>query len=276
MLSGGFVFYEYIATGIGILSIYLSKVFLLSSIIAIIIPAKTKIKCVHKNFTSLLIWIILMTATIGILFILNKIQNRSPTLFATEFYWEEGIDVTFRKNGTYRALNHYIFGGEITYGRYLLQDSMIILLDKMKFGNSNMNDTLLATGQGIFFTMEEPWRIEEGTMSYVYGQATEFPITNKTTYKIDSISIKLSYAGPENKPTSLEPNKSVKYKFELKNPYVDGRYILSYSILDGSSEPKEIENITNGFPIETVKEILFHDNYVTIETIFGNKITKPI
>lgn len=60
----------------------------------------------------------------------------------------------------------------------------------------------------------------------------------------------------------------------MKNPYVDGRYILTYKIIDQSTELKEVENISNGYPLGTVKSIAFEDQTVLIEFIFGNSIRK--
>lgn len=276
ILSGGFIFHESTTIGFGFLSLYLSIVFLVSSIFSVTIPSKMKFKYIHKSLSSFFIWLISMTTIIGSLFIVNKINNISPILFSTEFYWEEGLNVEFRKNGTFRALNYHIMGGNVTYGRYKLQDSLIVLLDKMKFGKSNLNDTLIATEKGVFFTMENEWRVNEGTMSYVYGHTAKFLITNNSKHKIDSIFINLSYTKQENTFKLIEPNESIEYMFKMENPYVDGSYILSYRVIDKTRELKKIENLTNGFPIETVREIHFHDDSVTIETIFGNKQIRKI
>ncbi|MCB0540521.1 MAG: hypothetical protein KDE33_23600 [Bacteroidetes bacterium] len=218
----------------------------------------------------------LIVSLLGVsLFIFFISRNQSSTWFSTTFYWEEGVDVSFRRNGTYRAANYDMLGGfDITCGKFRLQDSLIILNPQMKFGFEKMNDTLVATNKGIYFTMEKPWRVNEGKMSYVYGQTAKFSIENGTIHKIDSINV--SFTKGKNKLRSIEPGKSIEYEFNMENTYIDGKYILSFRFLDEADEIRQIENITNGFPIETVTKILFHDNYITTETIFGNKITTRI
>lgn len=278
MLSGGYAFYDYISIGfIGMVTIFLSVIFLFSSAITIIIPANIKFSFLNKSLNSFKIWIIVMTLTFLIVYVIDKVQNLSPILFSTSFYWEEGVDVDFRKNGTFRAFNQNLLGGGISYGKYEIKDSFIILLDKLKFGNSNMKDILVARKDGVFFTMVESWRINEGVMWYKYGNENIFKMTNNTTYNIDSIFLKLSYTEEkENIFLSLKPSQQIDYKFKMKNPYVDGRYILTYKIKDRSTELKELENILNGYPLGTVKSISFEDQNVIIELIFGNSIKRVL
>lgn len=179
MLCGGYAFYEYITIGFGIVSLFLSIIFLFSSAITFLIPANIKFRFLYKPLNSFKIWIIFMTFTFVIVYVIEKVQNLSPILFSTTFYWEEGVDVDFRENGTFRAINLHLLGGGISYGKYNLKDSFIILQDKLKFGNSNMKNILVARKDGVFFTMEEPWRITEGVMSYKYGKENKFQMTNR-------------------------------------------------------------------------------------------------
>jgi len=276
MLCVGFIFYEYITIGFGLLSLYLFIFFLISSIVTILIPTNFKFRYIHKCFSSFFIWFLSMIAVLGSLFVVNKAYNFSPVLFSVKYYWEEGVDVEFRRNETFRSLNHHTLGGNISYGEYMLQDSFIILKDKIKFGNYNMNDTLLATNEGILFKMEKPWRIEEGIMSYDYGQSATFRIINSTKHIVDSIHIKLSYTKQKIELIKLVPGQSIQYKFKMENPYVDGKYILFLRVMDEKSNQIQIRNLTNGFPIETIKSIYIHENIVEIESIFGNVIKKQI
>jgi len=277
VLSGGYAFYDYISIGIGIVTIFLSVIFLVSSVITILIPANVKFSFLNKSLNSFKIWIIVMILTFVIVYVIDKVQNLSPILFSTSFYWEEGVDVDFRKNGTFRAINWGLLTGALSYGKYELKDSFIILQDKLQFGNSNMKDILVARKNGVFFTMEEPWRINEGVMWYKYGNENIFQMINRTTYSIDSIFLKLSYTEEkENIFLTIEPNQQIDYKFKMKNPYVDGRYILTYKIKDRSTELKEFENILNGYPLGAVKTITFEDQNVIIDFIFGNSIRKVL
>ncbi len=276
VLSGGFAFYDYISLGfIEITSIFLFVIFLFSSAITILIPANIKLRFLHKPLNSFKIWIIVMIFTFVIVYVIDKLQNLSPILFSTSFYWEEGVDVDFRKNGTFRAFNQHLLGGGISYGKYELKDSFIILQDKLKFGDSNMKDILVARKDGVYFRMEKPWRINEGVMSYKYEKENIFQMTNNTAYNIDSISLKLSYSNEESIFLNLEPGQQIDYVFKTKNS-VDGRYLLTYKIKDRSTELKEFENILNGYPLGTVKSISFEDQNVIIKFIFGNTIKKVL
>ena len=276
VLSGGYAFYDYISLGfIGIVTIFLSVIFLFSSAITILIPANIKFSFLNKSLNSFKIWAIVMIFTFGTVYVIDKVENLSPILFSTSFYWEEGVDVDFRKNGTFRAFNQHILGGGISYGKYELKDSFIILLDKLKFGDSNMKDILVAKKDGVYFRMEEPWRINEGVMSYKYEKENIFRMTNKTAYHIDSISLKLSYSNEKSKFLTLEPGQQIDYVFKTKNS-VDGRYLLTYKIKDQSTALKELENILNGYPLGTVKSISFEDQNVIIAFIFGNSLKKVL
>ena len=270
LISGGLIYEEQITVGFGILSIYLGvPCFIISSLIAIFITTKSRIKFVHNRLGGFIVWLISITILVCILTLINKMRNMSPVLFSTKFYWEEGVDVEFRKNRTFKALNYHIMGGEISYGKYELVDSLIILKDKLKFGNENMNDTLDITNKGILFKMEKPWRITEGEMFFKYLPITNVSIVNNTENKIDSLFIK-TYTKEQINIVSIEPKQKVIYIFDMKNPYVDGRYKLSYKIKECINQHT---NILIGYPLETVESIKFEEESIDISLIFGKTIT---
>jgi hypothetical protein len=270
LLSGGLIYHEQVTVGFGILTIYFAvPCFIISSLIAVLITTKSKIKFVHKRLGGLMIWLISITLLICILFAVNKIRNLSPVLFSTKFYWEEGVDVEFRENRTFKALNYHMMGGDITYGKYELADSLIILKDKLKFGNENMKDTLKISNEGIAFTMEKPWRINEGVMSFEYLPITDVEIENNTENKIDSLFIK-TYTKEPISIVSVKPNQIIKYKFDMKNPYVNGEYQLSFK---NNGRLNQHTNFLKGYPLETVETIMFKELKVDINLIFGNTIS---
>lgn len=276
LISGGLIYHKQITVGFEFLSIYLGvPCFIISSLIAVFISTKTKIKFIHKQLGGFIIWVTSITILICILTSINKLRNLSPVLFRTSIYYEVGLDVEFRKNGTYKALNHHILGGNLTYGKFKLQDSLILIEDKLKFGSSNMTDTLIAQSVGILFSLEKPYRgIDKGTLAYEYTPKTDLIIANNTNVKLDSISLKLSYTKECVNTLSLKARNKSKYKFNMKNPYVDGQYILSYKFTDELSKFTEIRNVTNRYPLETVKTIKFEENNIVLELIFGNTIRK--
>ncbi len=270
LLCGGLIYHVQITVGFGILTFFFGiPCFIISSLIAVLIPIKSKIKFVNKRLSSLIIWLISMTLLICILFGIDKIRNLSPVLFSTKFYWEEGVYVEFRENRTFKALNYHMLGGDITYGKYELLDSLIILKDKIKFGMENMNDTLKISNDGISFTMEKPWRINEGKMSYEYQPITEINIVNNTVNRIDSLFIK-TYTKDQINIVSIGGNQKTKYKFDMKNPYVNGEYQLSFKINDRLNQQT---NFLTGFPLETVELIKFEENSIKASLIFGKTLT---
>lgn len=270
LLSGALIYHEQITVGFGILTFYLGiPCFIISSLIAVLIPIKSKIKIVNKQLGSFIIWLISMTLVIFILFVIDKIHNLSPVLFSTKFYWEEGVDIEFRENRTFKALNHHMFGGDITYGKYKLKDSLIILEDKLKFGMENMKDTLIISQNGISFLMEKRWRINEGRMNYEYSPKTKVKIVNDTENKIDSFYITTNNEEPI-RVVSVESKQKTNYKFDMKNTYFGGDYKLSFKIKDRLIQHS---NILEGYPLETVESIVFKDQTADISLIFGNTIT---
>lgn len=111
LISGGLIYYVLRTVGFGCFTIYVSIFFLICSLIAVLITNKSKIKFIHKRLGGFFMWITLMTILICILTAINKMRNLSPVLISTKFYWEEGVDVEYRKNGTFKALNHHMLGG---------------------------------------------------------------------------------------------------------------------------------------------------------------------
>ncbi len=272
LLCSVYIFHELITVGFDFNSIYTYIIFIISSLLAILIPSKSKIQYVYEYFSSTAIWITSIAIVFGSISIIQKLRDLSPILFSTTFYNDIGVDVEFRRNGTYKALNYHLLGGNLTYGKFKLQDSLILLDGKLKFGSSNVTDTLIAKNMGLLFSLEKPYRkINKRTMAYEYTPKTELVIENNTDVNIDSISIKLSYSKEFVNSLSLIPGTKSNYEFNMKNPYVDGKYILTYKFKD---ELNEIRNVTNRYPLETVKTIQFEEDNIVIELIFGNTIKK--
>ncbi len=276
LVSGGYIYHEQITVGYGLISIFIGvPCFIISSLIAVFITTKTKIHFAHKRLGGFIVWITSITILICILTALNKMRNFSPILFSTSIHYEDGLDIEFRKNGTYKALNHNIVASHLKYGEYELQDSLILIEDKLRFGSSNMKDTLVAKKTGLLFTLEKPYgEINEKIMSYKYIQETKIIIENNTNINLDSISIKLSYPKEFVDLISLKAHNRINYNFYTKNAYVDGKYILTYKFTDELSKFSEIRNLTNRYPLEAVKSIRFEESEIVIELIFGKAIRK--
>ncbi|MFK8054846.1 MAG: hypothetical protein AB8F78_01900 [Saprospiraceae bacterium] len=142
-------------------------VFIDSSILAIVIPSERKFGKIHKYLSSLVYWIGAMGLSCAAIFTYNTLRNLSPVIYAVEFYWDVGIDMEFRENGTFKVLNSNMGGGFVSYGDYKIVGSTIILEDEVRWDNLKLNDTLQVTERGINFTLDKPHRdLSEGTMGF--------------------------------------------------------------------------------------------------------------
>lgn len=266
ILSWGFICQEVITVGCSIAVIYLGMpCFIISSFIAILIPVKTEIKFYDTRLGGFAIWLSSIVVLIVILTAVDMFRNRSPILFSTKFYWEEGLDIEFREDGTFKAFNHDIMSTEVSYGKYVLQDSLIILKDRVQFGMEDLVNTLKISNSGVSFDMEIPWRIENGELWYEYLPVTEVDILNNTENIINSLHIK-TYTTANISKVSVMPGETVSYKFDMKNPHVDGRYRLSYKM---NNQVDEHRNFLNGYPLEMVEKIEFEEEGVNVNLITG-------
>lgn len=167
VLTGAHLFNEFFESTIGFSFLIIVSIFVVSSILAMTIPSELKIKYIHKYLTSFMIWLIALGITIGAVFLCFKFKNSSAIIYAVEFYSEEGLDMNFMQNGTFRAQNDKLLDNSVSYGKYSIKDSTIILEDEVYWGMSKFNDTLFVTEKGINFTLETPWRnVNEETMYF--------------------------------------------------------------------------------------------------------------
>lgn len=274
VLLGSFLFYETITVGPSFLSIIILPTFIIVTLVAVFIPTGIKINYIHRRLTSFVIWLGLLSISLFIISISNKINNLSPILFRTDFYYDDGIRIYFRKNNTFRAVNSGLAGGYVSYGDYELKDSIIILKDKIRFGNAKMKDTLIVTNNGVSFSLEESWRqITQDTMWLIHGNKAKFQIYNNTNYTINDITIKMDYTKEKINPISIASQQSEEYNFNLQNPHVDGGYILTFNINKIDTNKILVKKFTNNYPLETVTAMYLYEDFLVTELIFGNKIT---
>ena len=68
---------------------------------------------------------------------------------------------------TFKAIEENMAGSDISYGRYIQQDSVIVLQDKVLLGLLVLNDTMIVTENGIRVKLETPWRrTSSGIMNF--------------------------------------------------------------------------------------------------------------
>ena len=87
----------------------------------------------------------------------HYINNKSKTIFISEFYWESGIELHLRENGTFKVINDDWFSGSVSYGDYTKFEKNIVIEDEIRLGNSIMKDTLRLDSLGLHFELEEEW-----------------------------------------------------------------------------------------------------------------------
>jgi len=152
----GFVFYEIITNTLGIFSVIMLPVLFISTLMAILLPAKRKFKNVHKFFSSFIIWTLIMSVTLLAVFAFVKLRDSSEIIHAVSQYHSsltptKDFDLDFRKNGTFKMRSFYTTGEKVQYGKYKLEGDRIILLDDITSGIYKLNDTLVIQEKGIAF-----------------------------------------------------------------------------------------------------------------------------
>jgi len=166
VFCGGWIFYDYINDIVDFTVILVGPVFILLTILTILIPSYLKVTYINRFFSNFIRLFGTLFLILILIFIYNFARNNSSVIYSVKFFWEEGVDIEFRENNTFRARNSDMFSSSITYGDFIRENDKIILLDKIKFGKSNMNDTLIINENGIDFTLEKPWRVSSGTLHY--------------------------------------------------------------------------------------------------------------
>ena len=156
VFCGGWIFYDYINDIVDFSIIFIGPVFILLSIFTILIPSYYKVIYENRFFSNFILLFGSLFITLSLIFINDLVRNNSSAIYSVKFFWEEGVDIEFRDNNTFRVRNSDMFSSSITYGDFIRENDKIILLDKIKFGKPKMNDTLIINENGIDFTLEKP------------------------------------------------------------------------------------------------------------------------
>jgi hypothetical protein len=170
VLSTSLLFYLYIENGVLLLErIILLPLFIVSTFI-VLAHSLTSYSLAEESYNAryFKIWSISSGSILFIILTFFIYNNYSKDILVAEFYWDSGITLKFKENGKFRAENSEWVAGSVSYGRYSIQESMIILHDNVKFGNANIMDTLsLSTdSMHLIFRLESEWEgIEGGEMS---------------------------------------------------------------------------------------------------------------
>lgn len=244
---------------------------LVLSLIALLIPFTIKFKNIDKAFSGVEIWLISFLSSILIIFIYYQWRNSSPVIFKGEYFNEEGIDITFRENGTFKAVDYNMFTGAVSYGRFKMEDSIIILQDEITHSFGRFKDSLIVKNDGIHFALDPPNRGKDaGKLRYKYESKAQFEIVNHTEILVDSINVK-SWGSHFNNIVKLKPGQKKNYSFDMKNWHVSGTYSLDFY-----KDNKKLKYlfITDKYPIESVSTINIYSDSIVTDFIFGKSIIK--
>lgn len=164
---GGILFYQWLTVGIGIEGVLLKPAFILLSVLGIIAYVQYDFSDNPKYIPGIAIWGLAMTLTFATLKTYNYLRNRSENILITKFYWDSGIDLYLRQNGSYKVVNTDWMSGYVSYGRYRIKENHIITNKNLNFGTVEMIDTLTLTSDSlhVYFRLNEEWKgISEGEM----------------------------------------------------------------------------------------------------------------
>ncbi len=167
VVTGGFLFYQHITFGIGIELYFFGCIFILSSVVCFVLPLDYKLFELPKYSKGFVIWLMIMLTTIFTLWTYDFVKNLSKDVFVAKFYYDCGIELRLRENGTYKAINENWMSGFVSYGKYKVERHRIIVIDNsLTFGTSVIVDTLDYKGSQVFFRLENNWKeIKNGKMT---------------------------------------------------------------------------------------------------------------
>ena len=140
--SVGLLFYQMLACAIGFEIIYLLPAHVIASLVIIFLPIGGDIRGLPKKLNGLVLWLFLSLLTGSAILAYHFLNNQSEEVLIAEYYWEEGLELILRKNGTYKSINSNEIGCSVNYGKYELQDSLIITEPNLRIGQVSINDTL--------------------------------------------------------------------------------------------------------------------------------------
>lgn len=166
-LVAGFLFYRWIAVGGGIEIILLGPLLIGLTVAAFLLPADVKWFGLPRPVRGMAYWLLAVAIAVALTGILYGSRNLSRTVLVADFYWDDGVEIYFRADGTFRAIEQHMIGLEHKYGRYRVEGGTIILeKNPVMLGISPFPDTLVYTNRGLHFWLDdESLTIRHGMMS---------------------------------------------------------------------------------------------------------------
>ena len=145
--------------------------FIVLSLIVFVFPNDLPFFGLGRRFRGVAYWAILVLLTHCGVYSYYLLDNTSEDVLVAEFYWDAGIELHLRADGTYKALEKGLIGNELYYGRYRVEGDYLILEGTLHLGSSPLKDTLTYDSAFLHFQLEAPWkRINEGSMKIVMNE----------------------------------------------------------------------------------------------------------
>jgi len=160
--TGGMIYHSYLEDIIDLSILYTFPVFVILIIALFLVMFFVRVDLTFKFIPVRLHSLVLFLAScIGVVVILHGFhayRNYSPNIFNVMYFNEEGIWMELKENGTFRVKNDDFVSMSVTYGKYKMVNSEIIVNKRLYFSNAPINDTLIVHGERIEFTLDKEVR----------------------------------------------------------------------------------------------------------------------
>ncbi len=131
----------------------LLPLFAILSILVFIFPIKFEPKEAYSFVRAVLLWMFGVLIFLTFYGIYHLAHNHSKVVLKTAFYWDYGLKIDFRENGTYRAENEDWVVGEVSYGNYEIVKDTIVCRD-LRFGSIPLKPRLWLSQDSTKLIME--------------------------------------------------------------------------------------------------------------------------
>lgn len=160
-------------SAIGLLGILLA--FVVLSLIVFFFPNELGWFKIGRRFRGVVYWAVLLMLTHWGVYGYYLLDNSSEDVLVAEVYWDAGIELHLRADGTYKALEKNIISDALRYGRYRLDSNRLILDGKLHIGSTPLKDTLTYDALFLYFELETPRKKStEGMMKITMNELEAF------------------------------------------------------------------------------------------------------
>lgn len=157
--------FQYFTVGLGLEYVFMIPLIFVSGLLSAFLPALIRLPVIATALQGLATWFILMAIGIGMVYAYVYIRDQPETILRASFYMESGLDIEFRANGTYKAINNGMGGASAHYGSYAQSGAYFITDNRLYLGRSRLRDTLIRDSNQLHFRLGQPFRgINAGIM----------------------------------------------------------------------------------------------------------------